>query len=284
VRRHADAVRRLIAEEAFVSAKLSLIVPPTPTLPPRAGGPVPPAAGPSPDGERTGSHQAAAGSPPAAATIAEPAAVLLPVELDEPDELLAPLVRQALATLGYHAVPPLGNDAAPTLGYDATPTLSCDAAPPVGALPSMPEPVGALPSMRFVSLGGVAEVACCRVRGARRQHTSAARPFTVAYAVRDGLTATLHCLHGCADLYVVLEAGAAGPQFAYLRPHPVAAAGLTAREADVLALLLARRTNSEIAATLVVAPATVRAHCRAILRKFAVADRRTLWALADIAW
>jgi DNA-binding CsgD family transcriptional regulator len=237
-----------------VSAKLSLIVPPTPTLPPRAGGPVPPAAGPSPDGERTGSHQAAAGSPPAAATFAEPAAVLLPVELDEPDELLAPLVVQALATLGYDA-----------------------------AL-QVQEPVGALPSMRFVSLGGVAEVACCRVRSARRQHTSAARPFTVAYAVRDGLTATLHCLHGCADLYVVLEAGAAGPQFAYLRPHPVAAAGLTAREADVLALLLARRTNSEIAATLVVAPATVRAHCRAILRKFAVADRRTLWALADIAW
>jgi len=253
-----------------VSAKLSLIVPPTPTLPPRAGGPVPPAAGPSPDGERTGSHQAAAGSPPAAATtpafpteptgldapatFAKPAAVLLPVELDEPDELLAPLVRQALATLGYDAAP------------------------------QVQEPVGALPSMRFVSLGGVAEVACCRVRGARRQHTSAVRPFTVAYAVRDGLTATLHCLHGCADLYVVLEAGAAGPQFAYLRPHPVAAAGLTAREADVLALLLARRTNSEIAATLVVAPATVRAHCRAILRKFAVADRRTLWALADIAW
>lgn len=237
-----------------MSAKLSLSVPPTPTLPPRAGGPVPPAAGPSPDGERTGSHQAAAGSPPAAATFAESAAVLLPVELDEPDELLAPLVRQALATLGYDAAP------------------------------QVQEPVGALPSMRFVSLGGVAEVACCRVRGARRQHTSVARPFTVAYAVRDGLAATLHCLHGCADLYVVLEAGAAGPQFAYLRPHPVAAAGLTAREADVLALLLARRTNNEIAATLVVAPATVRAHCRAILRKFAVADRRTLWALADIAW
>jgi DNA-binding CsgD family transcriptional regulator len=235
-----------ILEEAFVSAKLTLVTPPIPTLPPRAGGPVPPAAGPSIRGEGAGSCHATP--------------ILLPVELDEPNELLEPLVRQALATLGYDVAP------------------------------LTQEPADALPSMRFVALGGVADVARCRVRSARRQlavlhaPTSAARPFTVAYAVRDDLTATLHCLHGCADLYVVLEAGAAGPHFAYLRPHPAAAAGLTAREADVLALLLARRTNSEIAATLVVAPATVRAHCRAIMRKCGVADRRTLWALADIAW
>jgi DNA-binding CsgD family transcriptional regulator len=238
-----------------MSTKLTLVAPPIPTLPPRAGGPVPPAAGPSFRGEGVGSRQIAP--------------MLLPVELDEPDELLAPLVRQALATLGYEAVPPVGPCAAAGVVHEGAPEPQ--------------DPAGA-PSMRFVALGSVAEVACCRARSARRQPTSATRPFTVAYAVRDELIATLHCLHGCADLYVVLEAGAAGPQFAYLRPHPAAAAGLTAREADVLALLLARRTNSEIAATLVVAPATVRAHCRAILRKVAVADRRTLWALADIAW
>jgi len=53
--------------------------------------------------------------------------------------------------------------------------------------------------------------------------------------------------------------------------------------ADVLALLLARRTNDEIAAQLVLSSSTVRAHCRAVLRKLGARDRRHLWSLLQSA-
>lgn len=51
------------------------------------------------------------------------------------------------------------------------------------------------------------------------------------------------------------------------------AAGLTAAETRVAALLLARCSDREIAAALSVALPTVRSHCRAAYRKLGVADR-----------
>ena len=48
------------------------------------------------------------------------------------------------------------------------------------------------------------------------------------------------------------------------------------READVLALLLVGATDRAAAAALGVAPATIRTHARALLRKVGAADRHEL--------
>ncbi|WP_308257784.1 ATP-binding protein, partial [Pseudonocardia lacus] len=56
--------------------------------------------------------------------------------------------------------------------------------------------------------------------------------------------------------------------------------GLTAREAEVLALLGQRLSNGEIAGQLVVSVRTVESHVSALLRKFGAADRRELARLA----
>ncbi|GAA0252685.1 ATP-binding protein [Cryptosporangium japonicum] len=58
---------------------------------------------------------------------------------------------------------------------------------------------------------------------------------------------------------------------------------LTAREAEVLALLADRLTNVEIATRLVVSVRTVESHVSALLRKLGVADRRELARLAPTA-
>jgi DNA-binding CsgD family transcriptional regulator len=97
--------------------------------------------------------------------------------------------------------------------------------------------------------------------------------------LRDRLAAELHRLHGCADLVCVFVPDTAGGRLEPLSsPGRLEAAGLTPREADVAALLLARRTNAEIRDQLVLSVATVRAHCRTVLHKLGVADRRALWA------
>ena len=59
---------------------------------------------------------------------------------------------------------------------------------------------------------------------------------------------------------------------------PVSAAGLSAREADVLVLLLHGLTTPAVAARLGVADSTARSHCRAVLRKLGAPDRRALRA------
>ena len=61
-------------------------------------------------------------------------------------------------------------------------------------------------------------------------------------------------------------------------PGALAGASLSAREADVLVLLLAGHTDAEVGARLCVSPDTARAHARAVLRKLGAADRRALRA------
>lgn len=54
-------------------------------------------------------------------------------------------------------------------------------------------------------------------------------------------------------------------------------AGLTARESEVLALMLQHLTNAQIAAELVVELATVKTHVRNVLAKLGVSNRRELF-------
>jgi DNA-binding CsgD family transcriptional regulator len=63
-------------------------------------------------------------------------------------------------------------------------------------------------------------------------------------------------------------------------PAPAAAAGLTAREREVLALVAEGRTNKEIAERLFIAPNTVKTHVAALLTKL---DADTRAQLATIA-
>ena len=56
--------------------------------------------------------------------------------------------------------------------------------------------------------------------------------------------------------------------------------GLTAREAEVLELLALRRTNREIADTLVISPRTAEHHVAHVLRKLGAPNRRAAAALA----
>lgn len=158
------------------------------------------------------------------------------------------------------------------------------------------------PAVRFVGVHGLEAVAACPLLGstkARRPGHRAltahgrerlpdgagpdgppAPPCTVVYTLRDGLSAALHLAHGCADAAAVLVPGEAGDRFAVVTwPSVLDAYGLTAREIDVLALLLARFTNDEVAQRLVVSRATVRAHVRALQRKLGTGDRRAIWRL-----
>ena len=56
-------------------------------------------------------------------------------------------------------------------------------------------------------------------------------------------------------------------------PDPAAAAGLSARELDVLRCLVAGQTTPEIAATLFVSPRTVTTHLTHLYAKLGVANR-----------
>jgi DNA-binding CsgD family transcriptional regulator len=186
--------------------------------------------------------------------------------LDEPDGLVAPAARDAVLALGFEPVNPVGTGAG-------------------GQGPL------------FVGLGGRHDAWHCRLRCppglvsqagtanmAERSSCAAyaaVRP-AFAYVLHDPLAAALHVLHGCAATVLVLTSTAAGPRFAYpVTPPELAAGQVTAREADVLAQLLARRRDAEVAAALVVSLSTVRSHCRALFRKLGVADRHELLALFD---
>lgn len=180
---------------------------------------------------------------------------LLPALLDETDELVVPHARAAVEHLGYGVLP---SRAAPTAG-DAEWAAN------------------GLLAARFVGVHGLDGVARCRLKQ-RFGPMGPEAAFTVAYVVRDELVAALHRLHHCADVVVVLRHTAGGSQFQHVPwPSLFEQAGVTAREAEVLALLLARHTNAEIAHALVVSPATVRAHCRSLFCKLGAAGRRDLW-------
>ncbi len=104
-----------------------------------------------------------------------------------------------------------------------------------------------------------------------------ARPLVVGYGAGPPALLAAHRLHRCADLVLLLTAEAGRPCFAHLPAvDPVVEAGLTAREADVLVLLLDGLTTPAVAERLGVSVSTARSHCRAVLRKFGVGDRRAL--------
>ncbi len=119
----------------------------------------------------------------------------------------------------------------------------------------------------FVNLGGLG---ACPV-------SPGAAGVVVGYVVAQPLTGAVHALHECCAQVLELRALRDGPAFiAALVPSHVAAACLTARETDVLALILAGATDRGMAAALGVEPSTVRSHARALLRKLGVSDRAEL--------
>jgi DNA-binding CsgD family transcriptional regulator len=140
---------------------------------------------------------------------------------------------------------------------------------------------------RLVGVHGLLGVARCPLLRLERHTACDAVPCaqhlgcpTVLYVLRDVVAAEMHRLHGCADTTCVFWPDDDGGRLEQLAwPGPLEAAGITPRETEVLALLLARRTNQEIASQLVLGAATVRAHCRAVLRKMGARDRRHLWEL-----
>ena len=92
---------------------------------------------------------------------------------------------------------------------------------------------------------------------------AAARELDAAPAVFDQLGA-------------ILDAA----RVAALRGRPALPGGLSAREAEVLALVAAGRTNREIAATLVLSPKTVARHLSNIFAKLGVSSRTQAAAFA----
>jgi DNA-binding CsgD family transcriptional regulator len=182
----------------------------------------------------------------------------------EPDPLARYLVVPAVAALGFAVVPPgwAGDEA------------------------------GASPAAVFVSLERLVdcrrarEQAATAARAARPPSTSATatpgagQPFlVVGYGACSELLLSAHRAHGCCDLIVRLDAPAGQPRLLHLPPGDAAAsAGLSAREADVLVLLLRGLTTRALAARLCVSENTARSHCRAVLRKLGFRDRRALRA------
>ncbi len=101
----------------------------------------------------------------------------------------------------------------------------------------------------------------------------------VGYATDGPELLAAHRLHACCDVFVELRAVAGRACLAYVPAGgAVEQAVLTAREADVLVLVLDGLSNAALAERLCVSPATARTHCRALLRKFGAADRRALRA------
>ena len=85
----------------------------------------------------------------------------------------------------------------------------------------------------------------------------------------------LHAIHlASRGLHVLPPATATGAAAADLGPEL-----LTAREAEVLELLQAGRSNAEIAHELHVSVETIRTHARRVYRKVGVKTRRELRAL-----
>ena len=114
--------------------------------------------------------------------------------------------------------------------------------------------------------------------------------LVIGYSAGPPVLAAVHRLHRCAHFVLELRAVHGAPRFVHAPPASVMAgvlAGdLSAREADVLLLVLSGFSTEGIAAHLCISLATARSHCRAVLRKCAAADRRSLCArlLGGGAW
>ncbi len=108
---------------------------------------------------------------------------------------------------------------------------------------------------------------------------AATRSLIVGYGTGPLAVLSAHRAHGCADVILRLRDAGGLPAFQHLPVgDPVSAAGLTAREADVLVLLLAGLTTVAVAERLCLSSSTARSHCRAVLRKLGAGDRRALRA------
>jgi DNA-binding NarL/FixJ family response regulator len=109
---------------------------------------------------------------------------------------------------------------------------------------------------------------------------AALRAGALGYLTKDaGREQIARALHAAAAGQAILDpavqarlVAAAGParDSATSRPLPD---GLTAREAEVLCLVAAGRTNAEIAAALVISPSTVKTHINNIFAKAGARDR-----------
>jgi len=109
---------------------------------------------------------------------------------------------------------------------------------------------------------------------------AALRAGALGYLTKDaGREQIARALHAAAEGQAILDpavqarlvaAATAAPDAVRSRPLPD---GLTAREAEVLALIATGRTNAQIAATLVVSLSTVKTHINNIFAKTGVGDR-----------
>jgi DNA-binding CsgD family transcriptional regulator len=117
--------------------------------------------------------------------------------------------------------------------------------------------------------------------GANREEAARLLRATHAYAVEQGalpLAATVEEVAGLGriDLSAPIEARST---------VSAAFTGLTTRETEVLAHLVANRTNAEIAETLFISEKTVSVHVSNLLRKTDTASRREVAALARrVGW
>jgi DNA-binding NarL/FixJ family response regulator len=109
---------------------------------------------------------------------------------------------------------------------------------------------------------------------------AALRAGALGYLTKDaGREQIARALHAAAEGQAILDpavqarlvaAAGTAPDAVPSRPLPD---GLTAREAEVLALIATGRTNAQIAAALVVSPSTVKTHINNIFAKTGVSDR-----------
>lgn len=136
---------------------------------------------------------------------------------------------------------------------------------------------------------------CRQVKGLARpptvlMFTGADDPAVVAACLAGGADGFVHRTASPERLVRAVEALAAGRHVWYLREHAGLAPesgtqprvpGMTAREQQILGLLLGRYSNDEIAAELHLARQTVKNHVSNVLAKLGVANRRELLARRD---
>jgi DNA-binding NarL/FixJ family response regulator len=109
---------------------------------------------------------------------------------------------------------------------------------------------------------------------------SALRAGALGYLTKDaGREEIARALHAAAAGQAILDpavqarlVAAAGPALDSIPSRPLPD-GLTAREAQVLSLIAAGRTNTQIADALVISPSTVKTHINNIFAKTGLSDR-----------